>query len=131
MRSRGEKMKINWKKIIAREGLVLLGFVSLSCFLILIVPLCFNPTSLKDSKELVKGEVYDTNGPTNAPWDAWQKDGKIVPGYKVFRISDGKKAESQRAKVKEISIYILLFGYPIYLLIRFILWAIRTLKQKE
>ena len=27
--------------------------------------------------------------------------------------------------------FIGLFGYPFYLLIRFILWAVRTLKQKE
>lgn len=31
--------------------------------------------------------------------------------------------------MKQIGIFILFFGYPIYLLIRFIIWALRTLRE--
>lgn len=33
--------------------------------------------------------------------------------------------------MRQIGIFILFFGYPIYLLIRFIIWALRILKNKK
>ena len=77
-------MKKDIKKIIAREGLILLGFILLSAIIIF---------ALLTTEFAVVGE---------------QVGQKIVT----------------------FAVILLLLGYPIYLLTRFILWSIRTLKEK-
>lgn len=49
----------------------------------------------------------------------------------AYYLEDIEKTENKRGKIREISFYILFLGYPFYLLIRFIVWAIGTLKAKE
>ena len=56
---------------------------------------------------------------------------KSMQNKEVYRLSEVTNATEQQNKVRNIGLFILLFGYPIYWLIRFIIWAIRTLKEKE
>ena len=87
------------KKIIAREGIILIGI------------LCF-------------GFFYMYLG-TVIKYLGLFKDTKAIPYY-IFGCSwrDG-------AWVQHIGWSIIFFGYPAYLLIHFIIWAMKTLKVKE
>ena len=77
-------MKKDIKKIIAREGLILLGFILLSVIITFV---------LLTTEFAVVGEQIGQ-------------------------------------KIVTFAVILLLLGYPIYLLSRFIVWAIRTLKEK-
>ena len=77
-------MKNDTKKIVAREGLMLLGIILMSAIIIF---------ALRITEFAIVGEEI---------------------GQKIVTF-----------------VFILLFlGYPIYLLIRFIIWAIKVLKEK-
>ncbi len=90
-----EKKKI--KRIIAREGLIVLATVGLGCLLIWI-GLTFRPT-LKD--------IFDTVAEESLCYSSF-------PFGKMIHL--GK---------------LLIISYPISWLIRFIIWALRTLREKE
>ena len=77
-------MKKDIKKIIAREGLVLLGIVLLSAIIIFAL---------------------------------------LVTEFAVVGEQIGQK-------IVTFTLILLLLGYPIYLLTRFIIWAIRTLREE-
>ena len=79
-------MKKPIKKIIAREGLILLGIVTMALLFMFVL------ANIPDSKGIV--------------WDNYH-DNMIMVGFAFLYL-----------------------GYPLYLLIRFILWAIRTLREK-
>lgn len=84
------------KKIIAREGLILLGILLLGSIIIWIAELLnyiFNPPATKD---VLPRLVFE-------------------PFYQIIDI--GK--------------WVRIIGYPVYLVIKFIIWAIRALKQKS
>ena len=72
------------KKLIAREGLILLGILVLAAIIVF---------GLSTTEFVVGGEQ---------------------PGQKIFTFA----------------FMLVLLGYPMYLLIRFVFWAIRTLKEK-
>jgi len=86
-------MDIKTKRIIAREGLILLVTIGLGIFLISIA-LYFRP-SLKD--------IFDEISPPNG-FVQW---GIIIKLAKA-----------------------LIIAYPVSWLIRFVIWAVKTLKQK-
>ena len=97
-------MKQSTKKIIAREGLILLAIISVGFLFIFL-----------SSKAV----------PLEANWRA------NVP--RGFQLDDYNATESAPIS-KNIEFFgglLLLGGYPIYLLIRFIFWAIRILKQDK
>ena len=78
-------MKENTKKILAREGIILLGIVLLTAIIIF---------GLRTTEYVIVGEQL---------------------GQQIVTFA-----------------FILMFlGYPIYLLIRFIIWAIKTLKGSK
>ena len=56
------------------------------------------------------------------------KQGKIKQGKKTYICI---KEEISLLGVKNFIINLLLFIYPLYWLIRFIIWAIKTLKGKQ
>jgi len=85
------------KKIIAKEGLILLAFIILSCLFIFVIA--------------------------------------NIPDYKAYKINTGEAIsgivwDDYKAKMQQIGVYIILLGYPAYLLIHFIIWAGKILKQK-
>lgn len=88
---------MNVKKIIAREGLILLGFICGGAVIIGLTKLSYHIFYL-----LTKPRLYDN-----------------LLIFEPFNT------------IKNIGLLIVVFGYFAYLLIRFIIWAIKTLKQKE
>ncbi|MBU0896204.1 MAG: hypothetical protein KJ569_06370 [Candidatus Omnitrophica bacterium] len=56
-----------------------------------------------------------------------------IAGISVVLFINGHGIENYGTWRREISDWagpLIVFGYPIYLLIRFIIWAVRTLKEK-
>ena len=89
------------KRIIAREGLIIIGIMVFSlCFYWLIELMRHLLATYFMSK--VK-DIKDING---------------LPNLMLF------------AYIKDFSILILVVSYPAYLMVRFILWAVKILKQK-
>ena len=82
------------KKIIAREGLIIIGFV----FIFIL--------------------FYWTGTHTQIQWEQYRKEPK--PNQLLISWANGT-----------LGYYVALIGYPIYLIVRFIIWAIRTLKQRK
>jgi len=121
--------KKNIKRIIAKEGLIILGIIGVGCILITTPELYIKPKPIRETKNLEQGQIYTTE--KNAkPWEIWQEE-KVKPEHKIFRLSEVEKACERQEKIRFIGFIILLFGYPAYLLVRFIIWAIKTLKEKR
>lgn len=175
-------MKLQIKKIIAREGLVVLGIIGASCLLLFIssvyppIPKSdiyggFTQAERKSIGELMDfREKYPEYDDLNN-LELAEKLANKYPGYQQiykniksinernknqdrFDVStakppkndyyaeeiEGKRpprdllvelAETKRARIGDVGFHLLFIGYPVYLIIRFILWAVRTLKHKE
>ena len=107
----GDENIVNVKKLIAREGLIIL------IFLAIIV------TSLSINDKFVSSMAWK-------PLTEEQYNKAISAGYTPDQIIEfEKRRKSERvADIKDsIDVFVFLL-YPFYLLIRFIVWAIRTLK---
>jgi hypothetical protein len=158
-------MNKNLKKIIAREGLVILGIIGISCLIFLIsdkYPLYkFDPnisskiTYLDNEETRVKFEdgtmiEFETKPSpqdiqeayskavgskpstlTSEQFDKLKKSGFTSEQIVSFEL---KRQTEKRLKIKKdlssLGFLILFLGYPIYLLIRFIIWAIKVLREK-
>ena len=86
------------KKIIAREGLVIIGIFAIGVFIIFLAHF-FN---------------HIIHKPKPLPGNMQLPDLLFEPF----------------ATIETVGFGLLMFGYPLYLLIRFIIWAIRTLREK-
>lgn len=121
------------KRIIAREGLILAVIILFSAPTIII---CDNTQDeywdkisyICETHSVDKDDIYSLG-----PLIEW------VPELEAYK--DSYKKELREAasyirsmqlakKIKSINIIVLFFGYPLYLLIRFIIWAIKALKEK-
>ncbi len=106
---------MNIKRLIAREGLVLLTFLILSILVLyigdkVIANKMFKPLTEKQSNNLLtKG--YSTEQIIMFEAEASRRNEKIVSAKETIHIF----------------VFIL---YPLYLVVRFIIWAIRTLKRQ-
>jgi hypothetical protein len=148
-------MNISWKKNIAREGLILLGclaFVGALGIISTIIPqeepayiyTCstgghiyeiemdkyFWPVNGKDL--YIMFEAVKKLYPTDFSGGVYLK---VPDSYPLdFNVQGVKtklsKLENMRNFVSSLGMFSL-FLYPIYLIIHFILWAIRTLRKKE
>jgi len=96
-----EHKKMNIKKIIAREGLVIISIIIVGLLLI-------NCPSIYLAVENFIGRFFHSR----LIWEEWVN--------KPLYISIPEN----------IGWFLLLLGYPSYLLIRFIIWAIKTMKEK-
>lgn len=94
---------MNIKKIIAREGLILLGIVILG-LVIYFIGRHLNNIYLIQHQE--------------AKFKVVQNMRYSLVGYAPY------------VRIKSLGLNIAIFGYPIIALTRFILWAIKTLKKK-
>ena len=147
-------MKLKTKKIIAREGLIILSILCISGLFIFIgnyfsktrtvkwdsIPTWENTTPIK------KGFDIKTARPINNLSVAEQKEldllehertqtelsGQLVPPEDMPDL-DNKSLIKRKllSRLTDIGFVFLLLGYPSYWLSRFIFWAFRTLKQKE
>ncbi len=96
-------MGVKVKKIIAREGLILLGFVILGLIVYFIGRHLNNVYLIQHQDVKVK---------------VMQNMQYSLVGYSPY------------IRIKSLGIAIVLFGYPLIAAIRFIFWAVKTLKQK-
>jgi len=55
---------------------------------------------------------------------------KSMQNKEVYHLSEATNATEQQNKVRNIGLIIFLLGYPVYLLVKFIIWAVKTLKSK-
>ena len=119
---------MNIKKLIAREGLIFIG--------IMLLGILFSFISAQipyAERKPVGAPVFKDNGPWNQ-YIVGTKDEKGRPIEKIdgsWYLKDSNDNNLMKDNIANLGMFILFFCYPFYLLIRFILWAIRTLKQKE
>lgn len=140
------------KRIIAREGLIILSIIGISIILFLISGLIpasstyiytcytgnreykielnwYQSTYTNDDKSKIF-ELLQKLNPKDFPLD---KDGYVwMPSD--FKVSYPDTKYNLLGHIKNafynFGIFILITSYPLYLLIRFIPWAIKTLKEK-
>lgn len=138
-----DKKKI--KRIIAREGLILLGIIVFGFIIIaasdlyIKMPSGIDPTfSAFIDNETRPIEIDKTYAPRTS-------DGKLFKNLvrikyldtgetKVFKLANEearKKIMDKRENIKKFGYFILFLSYPLYLFIRFILWAIKKLRKKD
>jgi hypothetical protein len=112
------------KKIIAREGLVLLGIVGIGCIIMATPGLYIKSRPIRIEQTANKETPIDLLTERRITYlDTGES--------KIYRLSEVDKACEKQEKVRNVGFIIIFFGYPVYLLVRFIAWAIRTLRQKE
>lgn len=158
-------MSLKTKKIIAREGLIIVGIIILSILLTIVSKQINRPMRILPLDDWVESPQDETdainkildlrekypqyNDLTNMElakrmakkYPDWENVYKVIQRINEesknlkYNYATSKPAKIKRSKLSEqvstLSYWILIFGYPLYLLIRFILWAIKTLKQKE
>lgn len=106
------------KKVIAREGLILLCLVFLSCGFFYLDYL----QKTWVSKPVESSEV-------GKPKDLFDR----IPDIEIMDIAKipiNQRPLFFRFDFNKIGLFSLFFAYPLYLVVRFILWAIKTLKEK-
>ena len=117
---------MNIKKIIAREGLVILGIIGIAIFIIITPPLYIKPKSTievakqRPSLEQILGDKKS---------DKWEK--YVVWDNDKETKTPEEIANEKRSNIELFGFQFLILAYPAYLLIRFIIWAVRTLKDKS
>ncbi|MDO8489712.1 MAG: hypothetical protein Q7S42_06390 [Candidatus Omnitrophota bacterium] len=94
---------MNVKKIIAREGLILLGIVVLGLIVYFI------------SRHL--NDIYLRGH--------WEAKFKVIKNMKYSLVG-----YTPYIRMMSLGLNIAVFGYPVVALIRFILWAVRILREK-
>jgi hypothetical protein len=166
---------MNIKKLVAREGLIILSFLGISLLIILTPDLYIKPKPIGLAPGVTQAEIksIDTLMELRKEYPQYndldnlnlaQKIASKYPEYEavhkdfleisernkdkpnVFDISTAKpvqstgetyrldeiiKAGQQQEKVRTVGFYFLILGYPVYLLVRFIVWAIRTLREEK
>lgn len=119
-----EHKKMSIKKIIAREGLVLLGIIGIGYIIMTTPDLYIKSRPIRIEQATNKETPIDLLTERRITYlDTGER--------KIYRLSEINKARDRQERVRNIGFVILLFGYPVYLLVRFIIWAIRTLRQKH
>lgn len=114
---------MNIKKIIAREGLILLGIIGIGYIIMATPELYIKPKPIRIEQAKNKETPIDLLIEKRITYlDTGERH--------IYRLSEVEKSGNKQKAVKNIGFDILIFGYPVYLLIRFIIWAIKTLKHK-
>lgn len=129
-------MTVIIKKIIAREGLVILGIIVIGFMLFLCGGHVKNRLSadayLTAKQAVINKLVGDKDLPTFSDLETRELDGLSKEHLKTIDV---------RYRIDEFIIFIssiveiiggllLVVGYPFYLLIRFIIWSVKTLKER-
>jgi hypothetical protein len=144
-----EPKKMNIKKIIAREGLVIILFALLA-FISFLIPSYLTTKDLKTPIDLLTQKKYEITVESGKIYTVIlnKKNVKDVDEYVGVTKEAAKRGLLKSPKdFSETALIIVkeavplgnfknglflgaLLGYPLYLLIRFILWAIKTLKER-
>lgn len=119
------------KKIIARDGLVILGILGIGMILFLLgnITKPNNIISIRYKTNFGTWEIEANRQPTlqEAKVALSEKIGKSVSDINII---DSKEIYKYSDYLVFIGIFLMSCGYLLYLLIRFIIWAINTLKEK-
>jgi len=146
-------MKINWKRIIAREGLILLGCLVLTGGLLFVSTRIPQEDPTYIYRCSTGGHIYEVemNGyfwpvSDSDSYNMFETVKKLYPNdfsggiyLKVkdaypldFKVENVKTKYTFSERIRNVFNFLgvfILFLYPIYLIIRFVFWAIRTLRQ--
>ena len=116
------------KKLIAREGLIILGIIGVGCIVMTTPELYIKPRPIRIE------QVTDIKKPIDRLTEMMTVDTETLLAGKgtrqIYRIGAWEEAKERKEKVRSLGFIILFFGYPVYLLVRFIAWAVKTLKSK-
>ena len=120
-------MNLKTKKTIAKEGLLFLSIIVISILFIFIGEKMgeYEPKKAKFDLSTARPVVLNDEG-VNITGGFDLKNS--VP---VSELEKQAQMQNVGTAVANIGIFSLFFGYPIYLLIRFLIWAIKTLKGKK
>ncbi len=150
---------MNIKKTIAREGLVILGIIAVGGLIILLsfvfppypapINSKFDITTAKpventrdyyaEEIEGKKSSQYlsetdksnqDSNEWVDVPVDTAKKVVTDLLTKKSYRLSDIERMNRGQQNINNAGFFIIFLGYPVYLIIRFITWSIRILREK-
>ncbi len=128
--------KKRFKRIIAREGIILLIFFVASLAL-LVGGYKFNKEIYKKyfDEVVVVSPKYKALHEFDKKYEVKPRfcERRLLPqplyGQEKYMYEKGYNPYlSHTAKV--VGFYLFIFGYPVYLLTRFIIWAIKTLKER-
>jgi uncharacterized integral membrane protein len=117
-----KEININTKKMLARESLIILGIIVIGCIIISTAGLYNNPRPIRIEQQT----------DTKKPIDLLTEKRISYPDTgenNIYLLSEVSKAAERQTRVENIGLFFLLLSYPIYLLIRFIAWAIKTLRK--
>ena len=108
------------RRAIAREGLVLLCIIGIGC-LIITSSFCIKPKPIRIEK------IYEKKQPIDL-FTEMRFEKKTA--REIYTILEYEKIVNKKATVKSIGLGIIVFGFPIYLMGKFVIWAIEILRQK-
>ena len=126
------------KQIIAKEGLIIIGIMAISLLIAYLSNHIPNPKPLTqaewDAEVRVGDGVKGKADELDTIWDEFVVETKNAfkdnaTGNYYYK-PDYSQREKLRNSLGDFPVFFFFLGYPVYLLIRFILWAIRTLKEK-
>jgi len=110
------------KKAIAREGLIIMGIIGVG-FIVMSTPQLYIKARPIRIEKLPNQETpIDLLTEKRITYlDTGER--------KIYRLSEVNKVGDRQKNVRDIGFFILLFGYPVYLLVRFIVWAVRMMRN--
>ncbi len=116
---------MNAKRIIAREGLIILGIIGVGFLVVNMAGLFYTePIPIRIEKATDQETPIDLLAEKRITYsDTGER--------KIYRLSEIEKVGEKQEQVSRTGFLIIFLGYPFYLLTRFIIWAIKTLKEKK
>jgi len=110
------------KQIVAREGLIVLGMILLA-FSIFFISSSFPKMAYEKTPSFLTPQEF------KEARDAGLTAEEIFRQYHERKQSE-PKAKKTRFLIRFYGFILIFCAYPFYLLIRFIIWAIKTLREK-
>lgn len=115
------------KRVIAREGLIILGIIGIG-ILIIFLSSIYPPSPVPIKTDIETGRPSTL---TPKQFEKAKQEGFVVDKIVSFEQRRLKEnCDKARGNLSLIGFLVLVAGYPLYLLIRFIIWATRALKHK-
>jgi len=116
------------KRIVAREGLIIVGLVALFFLTSYLNTLFFNSRVEECAKTRIDSEMKEAK--LRLP-----EKTKVPLEFLHFTHQESynlcnNSARFSHPRYFETTVYFIIFFYPLYWLVRFIIWAIKTLREK-
>ena len=140
-------MTSNVKKIIAREGLIIIGLIATSLLItfqggkLVSLP---KEIPFDEAMAILDREFKHKTSPMeetadNLPdiiWDDEIENSKLVaevaypPPVKYYNKTNYSRYKAICSHIENFALFLLFLAYPLYLLFRFIIWAVKTVREK-